>query len=99
IFLRASSGRTPAGSVTAASGLFASAQPVNTNSPATAAVSFRDVYFDYDLRPYDYAPWFSKKYLSGGTAQTFALDTPAATSGVASLTVNLWSLTQSDHAL
>ncbi len=62
------------------------------------------MYFDYSLRPYNYPPWFSSQYLTSGTDQSFTLVTPSAGSSAASLTVNLWSLTQSgtvspDHAL
>ncbi len=67
-----------------------------------------DVYFDYGKTPLSYPPWFSGNYLSAsdttGTTQTFTINTPYASSGAASLTVNLWSLTQSltvvkDHVL
>ncbi|HLX60329.1 MAG TPA: autotransporter-associated beta strand repeat-containing protein [Planctomycetota bacterium] len=105
LFLRRTNAATSAGQIAHAQGLFASAQSVNTTSPAMATVSYHDVYFDFDnLRPYDYAPWFSNQYLSGGTTQSFTLNTPNASGGPASLTVNLWSLTQAsgtanDHAL
>ncbi len=59
---------------------------------------YHDVYFDYNLRPYNFAPWFSAKYLTQGATQEFALDAPNAASGGAMLTLNLWSLTSSDTA-
>ncbi len=103
-FLRATSAPTPAGTATAATHLFDAGVSVNANSPATASVDFHDVYFDYNFRPYTFAPWFSSQYLTQGTAQSFSLATPNASAGAATLTVNLWSLTQTDgvafdHAL
>ncbi len=110
LFLRSTSGPTAAGQATHAQGLFASAQVANINSPAKVTVSYHDVYFDYNdaFRPYTFAPWFSSQYLtadaSTGTTQSFTIDTPYASSSPATLTVNVWSLTQSataaqDHAL
>src|SRR5579862_2763154 len=99
LFLRATAASTSAGTLTHASGLFTSNEPVNVNTPATAAQTFHDVYFDFDLRPYNYPPWFSSQYLTGGSDQSFTLNAPNATSSAASLTVELWSLTDSDHAL
>ena len=104
IFLRSTPAATPAGVASHAQGLFASALPVNTNTLATMETDFHDVYFDYSLRPYNYAPWFSSQYLTDGTDRSFSIAAPSASSGPASLTVNLWSLTQSgnaspDHAL
>ncbi len=104
IFLRSINAPTAAGVAARAQGLFASTQPVNVESPATATADYHDVYFDYNLRPYTFPPWFSSQYLTDGTDQSFAVNTPNASSGSASLTVNLWSLTESetvqpDHAL
>lgn len=110
LFLRSTSGLTAAGQAAHAQGLFASEQIANIDSPASVTVDYHDVYFDYDnaFRPYTYAPWFSSQYLSAdsatGTTQSFALNTPYASGSAAALTVNVWSLTQSetapeDHAL
>ncbi|MEI6235905.1 MAG: C25 family cysteine peptidase [Planctomycetota bacterium] len=104
LFLRTISGATPAGNVSMVSGLFGNGQVANTETQTSAMAEFHDVYFDYDYRPYSFAPWFSGQYLTNGTTQTFALNTPYASSGAASLTVNVWSLTSTinvptDHAL
>ncbi len=101
LFLRTTSAPTAAGVAARASGLFSSNQPVNTESPASVTSSYHDVYFDYNTayRPYTFAPWFSNKYLTDGIDQSFSVSTPNASSGAAALTVNLWSLTPSDHAL
>ncbi len=108
LFLRAIAGQTAAGQITYAQRLFAGAQTVNTDTPATVSVEYHDVYFDFNLRPYTFPPWFSSEYLSAdaatGTTQSFSVETPSASSGAGLLTVNLWSLTQSDsvapdHAL
>ncbi|HLX62940.1 MAG TPA: kelch repeat-containing protein [Planctomycetota bacterium] len=103
-FLRAIPGNTAAGRLSSATGLFASAQPVYAESPASVTASYHDVYYDYNYRPYDFPPWFSGQYLTQGTDQTFSIDTPLANGSAASLVVNVWSLTQSetatpDHAL
>ncbi len=108
LFLRRIGGQTAAGTVTYAQGLFNAGQAVNTDTPASVTQQYHDVYFDFNLRPYTFPPWFSSQYLSAdassGTTCSFTIDTPFASSGAASLTVNLWSLTQdsavdSDHAL
>ena len=110
LFLRPSTAPTVAGTAQQISGLFDSTQTVNTNSPATATVDYHDVYFDYNtaFRPYSFAPWFSAQYLTAtdvaGTTQTFSVSTPNASSGAATMTVNVWSLTSSggngiDHAV
>ncbi len=62
----------------------------NTSS-ATVSAEYTDVYYDWSLRPQDYTPWFSNKYLTSGTTQTFTLNVPNVASGVTSLNVNLWS--------
>ena len=103
-FLRAIPGNTAAGRASSAAGLFASAQPVSVDSPASVTTSYHDVYYDYNYRPYNFPPWFSGQYLTQGTDQTFSIDTPFANGSAASLVVNVWSLTQSDtitpdHAL
>ena len=104
LFLRSTSGPTAAGQATHAQGLFAGAQVANLNSPATVTVDYHDVYFDYNdaFRPYTFAPWFSSQYLTAdaatGTTQSFTIDTPYASSSPATLTVNVWSLTQSETA-
>ncbi len=108
LFLRKTGGQTAAGQVTHVQGLFAAGQTVNTTTPATVTSEYHDVYFDYNLRPYTFAPWFSSQYLSAdavsGTTSSFSIDTPSASGGAATLTVNLWSLTENpgggvDHAL
>ncbi len=104
LFLRNTDAPTAAGQIAHAQGLFDGTQQVNVESPASVTAAYHDVYFDYTLRPYNYAPWFSSQYLTDGTDQSFSVNAPGASSGAASLTVNLWSLTQSDtvqpdHAL
>ena len=106
LFLRNTAAATPAGSVANASGLFASSVPVNRDTPATVTAGYHDVYFDYSTayRPFTFPPWFSSQYLIDGTDQRFMLNAPLASSGPASLTVTLWSLTSAsgaspDHAL
>ncbi len=102
-FLRRTAAATSAGSVAPAKGLFSSSMPLYVSTRNVVTAEFNDVYFDFDLRPYNYAPWFSQKYLTQGTTQTFALETPGALPNSATLTVNVWSLTESsaspDHAL
>lgn len=110
LFLRRSGSSTAAGQSTSAQGLFASAQPANTDSPASVTTSYHDVYYDFStaFRPYTMAPWFSGQYLTAddttGTTQRFAVTTPYASGSAAVLTVNVWSLTKSqtvvqDHAI
>ena len=106
LFVRSTSAATAAGSVALANGLFTNAQQVNSNTPSSASNSYHDVYFDYNygFRPFTFPPWFSSEYLTDGTDQTFTVNTPFASSGPASLTVTLWSLTSAngvspDHAL
>ncbi len=106
LFLRNTSAATAAGSVTHASGLFSSNAPVNTDTPASVTANYHDVYYDYNVafHPFTFTPWFSSQYLTDGTDQSFSVATPAASSAAASMTVNLWSLTQTtgaavDHAL
>jgi hypothetical protein len=104
IFLRKILGATAAGQAVRVSGLFGGTQAVNVDSPATVTAEYHDVYFDFDYRPYNFTPWFSGQYLSGGTTQSFTLNAVDASSGAAALTVNLWSLTETaglsrDHAL
>jgi len=104
LFLRATNAPTAAGVLAHAQGLFDGTRQAVTQSPATAVAEYHDVYFDYNLRPYTFAPWFSSQYLSDGTAQSFTIETPDASSAAGSLTVNLWSLTGTggvapDHAL
>ncbi|HLX62492.1 MAG TPA: C25 family cysteine peptidase [Planctomycetota bacterium] len=99
LFLRATNGATPAGQVLHASGLFGGLQAANTTAPASATTSYHDVYFDFNYRPFTFAPWFSSQYLTDGTTQSFTINTPNASSGASALTVNLWSLTDTDHAL
>jgi hypothetical protein len=97
LFLRRSGTATVAGQVTHAQGLFAGTQTVNVDSPASVMTDYHEVYFDFSLRPYSFAPWFSSQYLTNGTAQSFSVSTPGASSGVATLTLNLWSLTQNEN--
>src|SRR5205085_8879380 len=98
-FLRSIASPTAAGHATAALDLFASTLPVNVTSPATVTQAYHDVYFDFNLRPYNFPPWFSSQYLTDGSTQSFTLDAPAASSATARLLVNLWSLTEEAHAL
>ncbi len=108
LFLRSINGKTAAGQVAQSQDLFSPGQAVNTETPASVTSAYHDVYFDYNYRPYDFTPWFSSQYLTAdavtGTTQSFSIGTPSASSGAATLTVTLWSLTQSgaagpDHAL
>ncbi len=97
IFLRKTAVAATVSSPNSVSGLFEGF--ANTTTQSTASAEFHETYFDYNFRPFDSAPWFSSKYLTQGTAQEFALDTPGAVQGAASLQVKLWSLTTSGHAL
>lgn len=110
LFLRRTSGSTVAGQASRAQGLFTSAQTANVDAQASVTTNYHDVYFDYNnaFRPYTFAPWYSSQYLTAddnsGTTQTFGIDAPFASGNAASLTVNVWSLTQSatvaqDHTL
>ncbi|HLX60887.1 MAG TPA: C25 family cysteine peptidase [Planctomycetota bacterium] len=104
LFVRNISTRTLAGTAIRSQGLFDGTTPVSGEATAAAMTNYHDVYFDFDFRPYTFAPWFSSQYLTGGTTQPFTIDTPFANGGAATLTVNLWSLTQSntvtpDHTL
>ncbi len=104
LFVRSINTQTAAGIESHAQGLFDGTVSVNESTPASVTADYLDVYFDYNYRPYTFAPWFSNQYLTGGTTQTFSLETPFASGGTATLTVNLWSLTDSgtgapDHAL
>ncbi|MEI6235469.1 MAG: C25 family cysteine peptidase [Planctomycetota bacterium] len=96
LFVRRTGAATVAGTPTTATGLFASSMPVNVTSPASVTAEYHDVYFDYNLRPYTFAPWFSSKYLTSGSAQDFTLNLPNASTGAANLTVNVWSLTSTE---
>ncbi|HLX61163.1 MAG TPA: C25 family cysteine peptidase [Planctomycetota bacterium] len=90
-FLFASNAPTSAGNPVSASGLFDSPlTPARTTQKAFSA-DFHDVYFEWSLRPYTYAPWFSNQYLRAGASAQFTLDTPNASDGPASLTVSLYS--------
>lgn len=99
LFLRRSSSPTAVASVAATSDLFASTQPVNVTSPASVTIDYHDAYFDFLLRPYTVAPWFSNKYLSASSMQSFSIDTPNATSGPATLILNVCSLAEGNHTL
>ncbi len=96
-FLNASTGATPAGTQTTAQGLFDAGNTAQTTAGDSATTQFRDVYFDYSMRPYNYPPYFSSQYLTQDTTQNFTISAPSATDGPATLTVNLWSLTSSDN--
>jgi autotransporter-associated beta strand protein len=98
-FLSTTLSATSAGARTQAQGLFAPGVSVQTTTGATSATQFRDVYFDWDLRPYDYPPYFSSQYLTQSSAQSFTLNIDNAATGAASLMVNVWSLTADAHAL
>src|SRR5207248_1349095 len=98
LFLRKSASATAAGHMLNASGLFASTQPVNADSSASVTTDYHEVYFDFNLRPFTFAPWFSNKYLTDGTTQSFTVSAAGAAGGAASVTINLWSLTHSDAA-
>ncbi len=99
LFLRATNTPTAAGSAGIASHLFESPLPVNVQTQAVAAQEFHDLYFDYGMRPFTFAPWFSDKYLTSGTTQNFAMNLPEAASGPAALTVTLWSMSGSDDGV
>ncbi len=104
LFLRRIAGATKHGQMSAATGLFNSTQSVSVTTPETVKSEFHDVYFDFAQRPYNFPPWFSAKYLTSGSTQTFGFETPAVGNGAAKFTLNLWSLTSSDavnpdHAL
>ncbi len=109
LFLRRTSGATAAGQVSYAQGLFDATVAVNTNTPASVTAEYTDVYFDYNYRPYDFTPWFSSQYLTADATtrerrRASRCQHHFASSGAATLTVNLWSLTQSataspDHGL
>lgn len=104
LFLRRIAGTTRHGEASAASGLFTNIQFATVTTPATVTNEYHDVYFDFNQRPYNFPPWFSAKYLTSGSTQTFTLDTPAVGNSAAKFTLNLWSLTSSDainpdHAL
>lgn len=98
LFLRRTNVPTVSGTKTRAHGLFASTQVADLQAPASVTKEFHDVYFDFNLRPYTFAPWFSNQYLTDGTAHGFNVDTPCASTGAASLTVNVWSIAQADSA-
>ncbi|MEI6236752.1 MAG: C25 family cysteine peptidase, partial [Planctomycetota bacterium] len=100
LFIRSTATKTVAGVPTTTSGLFAADQSALTQSATSATATYHDVYFDYDsaFRPYTFEPWFSSQYLTSGTNQSFALSTPSYSTGAASLTVTLWSLTSTDSA-
>ncbi|HLX61050.1 MAG TPA: C25 family cysteine peptidase [Planctomycetota bacterium] len=107
-FLYASNAATQAGSVSHSSGLFAPNVSAQSSAGATVTAQFHDVYFDWNLRPYNYPPYFSSQYLTNGSTQSFTLNASGASSAAGALTVNAWSLTQSsppeggttnDHAL
>ncbi len=77
-------------------GLFAKGKRPITEHVSTAAMDFHDVYYQWDaaLMPYSYPPWFSGKFLSGGTTHEFAARLRAPADGSGKLTVVLFS--QSD---
>ena len=80
------------------------ALPVTSVATDSVTTEFHDVYFDWSLRPYDMAPWFSNQYLTEGSTQSFTINVPDAAGGAATLVVNLWSVTSADsvnpdHAL
>src|SRR6185295_2115665 len=87
-----------------AQGLFDAGKPAKTRVGESATTQFRDVYYDWSLRPYDYPPYFSSHYLTQGSSQSFTVDTPNANHEAATVTLNLWSLTSTksvspDHAV
>ncbi|MCY3021776.1 MAG: C25 family cysteine peptidase [Planctomycetota bacterium] len=95
-FLKATTTGTPAGAVTSATGLFNENVTALTSTASTVTAQFHDIYFDWALRPYTMPPWFSKKYLTDGSSQTFTVNLPDALPGAGQVTVKLWSFT--DHA-
>ena len=97
LFLRRTNKPSATGVVPHAQGLFD--QPAALETPATVTMDYHDVYFDFSLRPFTFAPWFSNQYLTAGSTQEFILDTPLPAGGPASLSVTLWSVTDSEHAL
>ena len=96
--LFAGSAPTAAGTAATASNLFTSSLPVNAQTTALETREFHDIYFDYGMRPYTFAPWFSDKYLTAGTSQEFSVELANAASGAGTLTVTLWSLSGSGSA-
>ena len=92
-FLSQSSAPTPAGARSAASGLFGPAVAAQSTVSAVVDSEYRDVYFDWNLRPYSYPPWFSSQYLTSGSTQSFTINAPAAVNGDGTMTVHVWSLT------
>ncbi|HLX64168.1 MAG TPA: C25 family cysteine peptidase [Planctomycetota bacterium] len=94
IFLRAIAGPTAAGAVLHAQGLFDANVTAAASAPASVTAAYHDVYFDYNYRPFTFAPWFSNQYLTDGSDQIFTLATPRAVGGPASLIVNLWTVNQ-----
>src|SRR6185295_11660413 len=82
-----------------AHGLFNPGVVAQNVSGTTTSLEFRDVYFDWDLRPYDYPPYFSSQYLTQGSTQSFTLNCENVSTGAGSLMVNVWSLTGDDHAV
>ena len=73
--------------------------PATTVAPDSVTAEFHDVYFDWSLRPYDMAPWFSSQYLTESSTQTFSIDTPNIAGGTTQVVVTLWSVTDGAHAL
>ncbi|MCX7806484.1 MAG: C25 family cysteine peptidase, partial [Planctomycetota bacterium] len=95
-FLLADSSPTREAGEKKSEGLFASGRKTVTEHVATATIDFHDVYYQWDaaLMPYSYPPWFSSKFLSGGTTHEFPITLRAPADGSGKLTVVLFS--QSD---
>ncbi|HLX61614.1 MAG TPA: C25 family cysteine peptidase, partial [Planctomycetota bacterium] len=94
-FLTRSTTATRAGVPASATGLFGGL-PAATSTSAMASTEFHDVYFDWNLRPYSYPPWFSSQYLTDGSTQRFTISAPNAAGGDAAMTLNVFSLTGGD---
>jgi autotransporter-associated beta strand protein len=82
-----------------ATGLFDQAEAPVVTTEARARKEFYDVYFDWNLQPYTYAPWFSSKYLIDGSRNQFQLPVNNLADGAATLRLELWSQSAGAHTL
>ncbi|GMV80907.1 MAG: hypothetical protein AMXMBFR7_20910 [Planctomycetota bacterium] len=97
-FLEAIAGRTSTGKVLQARGLFQSAQTPATVADGHAELEFHEVYFQFNRKPRTFRPYFSNKFLTGGSTHSFALATPHATAAAATLSVVVYSQSFDDDA-
>ncbi|MEI6231938.1 MAG: C25 family cysteine peptidase [Planctomycetota bacterium] len=95
IFLARSGAKKPIPTPAPAQGLFDTSISVSTTVLDHAIFEYHDVYFDWDLRPYSYPPWFSRHYLTDNSTNSFVVRVPNATTSAAVLTVNVWSISSS----